>query len=163
MTEVDEDKLAKIRAALKWQQNLSLNELSQTTASSAEELMSAMAVLGSRGLVGFDLDFSAYFHRELPFDLSLVEGMHPRLRAAQKIVGDGELKVISREIDTVKIEVKGSDVKHIVTVDLKERTGRCTCQWYSKYQGARGSCKHILAAKLKLAADELTEEEAEVH
>lgn len=154
LTEVDEAKLARIRAALMWQQNLRLNDLSQTTDTTLEGLRVALAALGSRGLVGFDLDFDSYFHRELPFDMSLVESMHPRLKAAQKLLQEGGIRVINVEPEMLKIEAKGSEVKHIVTLDLKEQTIRCTCQWFSKHQGARGFCKHILAAKLKLADED---------
>lgn len=158
LTEVDEDKLARVRAALKWQQKLNLEELSASTQTTLEDLRIAMAALGSRGLVGYDLDFDSYFHRELPFDLSLVESMHPRLKAAQKLIDEDGVKVLSVEPGMLKIEAKGTDVKHIVTVDLNEKAFRCTCQWFSKYQGARGFCKHILATKLKLAAEEEPED-----
>ncbi len=166
LTEVQEEKLAGLRAALKWQQNLSLHDLSGATDTSADELMTALAVLGSRGLVGYDLDFGTYFHRELPFDMSLVENMHPRLKAAQKLLAEGGVRLLDAETDAdgdtkgdaaedrLRLEVKGSDVMHVVTLSPLDSSSRCTCQWFSKYQGARGVCKHILAARLKLAVDE---------
>ncbi len=166
LTEVQEEKLAGLRAALKWQQNLSLHDLSCATETSADELKTALAVLGSRGLVGYDLDFGSYFHRELPFDLSLVENMHPRLKAAQKLLAEGGVRLLDAETDAdgdtkgdaaedrLRLEVKGSDVMHVVTLSPLDSSSRCTCQWFSKYQGARGVCKHILAARLKLAVDE---------
>lgn len=166
LTEVQEENLSMLRAALKWQQNLSMGDLSRITGAGPEELKIALAVLGSRGLVGYDLDFGSYFHRELPFDLSLVESMHPRLQVAQKILTEGGVSLLDvvgdTEADTksdtgkdqLRLEVKGSAVMHVVTVYPRENAARCTCQWFSKYQGARGVCKHILAARLKLAVDE---------
>lgn len=154
LTELDEDKLAGIRAALKWQQDLQLNELAQITGSTVEQVRILLAALGSRGLVGFDLASGSYFHRELPFDLSLVDGMHPRLIAAQKLVTQNKVKQLADAPNQLNFEVQGSDTMHIITVHLGSGSFHCTCQWFSTYQGKRGLCKHILAAKLKLAEND---------
>lgn len=162
LTEIEEEKLALLRSALQWRQFLSEESLQQSCNMNSEALQNALAALGSRGLVGFDLSSNSYFHRELPFDLSLVESMHPRLKAAHKLVAtDGVIALTSSDNSnsTLQMEVRGSDVTHLVTA--KEDNWRCTCQWFSKYQSTRGLCKHILAAKLKQAlANTLDEEEA---
>ena len=46
------------------------------------------------GLVGFDLADSAYFHRELPFDLSLVEKLQPRLQNARKLLKANKVRIL---------------------------------------------------------------------
>ena len=53
-------------------------------------------VLGARGLVGFDLSSQAYFHRELPFDLSEVEKLQPRLKAARQILDNEQISLTRR-------------------------------------------------------------------
>lgn len=72
--------LAQIRGALNWQTNLSPESLSAKLNLDRESTENALQVLGSRGLVGYDLSNSSYFHRELPFDLTLVEELHPRMK-----------------------------------------------------------------------------------
>ncbi|MBX9939318.1 MAG: SWIM zinc finger domain-containing protein [Candidatus Obscuribacterales bacterium] len=165
LTEIEEEKLALLRSALQWHQFLSEESLQQSCNMNHDALQNALAALGSRGLVGFDLSSNSYFHRELPFDLSLVESMHPRLKAAHKLVATDGVKVLpsleSRK--EIQLEVRGSDVTHLVTG--YEESWRCTCQWFSKYQGTRGLCKHILAAKLSQAqkeSQELEEEEVQI-
>lgn len=154
LTEMDEDNLAKVRAALMWQQGLNPQELSTSVNCTTDDIVKALAILGSRGLVGYDLDTDSYFHRELPFDLSLVEGMHPRLLAAHKLFAKVVIKQIFADAQIVKFEVPGSEVPHIVTTDVCANSFHCTCQWFSKHRDTRGFCKHILAAKLSLASEE---------
>ena len=61
-----------------------------------DEVAAALNAAGSRGLVGFDLAEGAYFHRELPFDLTMVESLHPRLKDARKLVAGGGIRVTGR-------------------------------------------------------------------
>ncbi|MBP9136491.1 MAG: SWIM zinc finger family protein, partial [Chitinophagales bacterium] len=42
--------------------------------------------------------------------------------------------------------VKGTDSTHKVII--QDNQSKCTCQWWTSYQGNRGICKHILAVKL---------------
>jgi hypothetical protein len=44
------------------------------------------------------------------------------------------------------VEVAGTDVMHLVR--LRADGDKCTCAWFSKHQGQRGPCKHILAARM---------------
>jgi len=37
----------------------------------------------------------------------------------------------------------------IYPTDMRVENAKCTCAWYLKHQNSRGSCKHILAVKLK--------------
>ena len=65
--------IAKVRASLKWQSQLDPDNLAAALGLNAGEVSGALAVLGSRGLAGFDANAQQYFHRELPFDLARVE------------------------------------------------------------------------------------------
>jgi len=136
-----------VRAQLSWQSQLDSEILSQRTGLSEGDVQSALAVLGSRGLVGYDVGTGCYFHRELPFDLELVDQLQPRLKNAKKLLEEGKVELTQRRNnETMDFLVQGTDVKH--TVQLRANGDKCTCPWFSKYQGERGPCKHILAATL---------------
>ena len=137
--------LSKVRASLKWQSQLDAGRLAEDLELSEGEVSAALAVLGSRGLAGFDAGTRQYFHRELPFDLAKVEEMQPRLGNARKLVEDGLVRPV-RGADPGTFEVAGTGTVH--RVRLSEDRQSCTCPWFSKYQGQRGPCKHILAASL---------------
>jgi hypothetical protein len=127
-------------------------EISKHTQLTEVTVKQLLSVLGTRGLVGFDLRAGAYFHREMPFDLEQVEHMQPRLKAARLLVANGLVSVLPRNSDMNELEVQGTEVKHLVK--LGQTGNRCTCQWYSKYQGLRGPCKHIIASVITLRGDD---------
>jgi hypothetical protein len=137
-----------IHARLRWDSAIDIEKLSRATKATSEAVRAALCALGSRGLVGFDLESGCYFHRELPFDLSAVEKLQPRLRAAQKLVADGKVRIEFRDDQRTDAAVQGSGVEHCVRVTSGE--ARCTCPWFSKYQGSRGPCKHVLAVQMRL-------------
>jgi predicted nucleic acid-binding Zn finger protein len=64
-----------------------------------------------------------------------------KVRVHQR-VGDSEVEVL----------VAGSDVEHLVRLSAQQ--DRCTCPWFSKHQGERGPCKHVLAARLLIDGDD---------
>ena len=139
--------LSKVRASLKWQSQLDAGGLAGPLGLTEAEVESALAVLGSRGLAGFDATAGMYFHRELPFDLNKVEEMQPRLGNARKLVANGLVRCLSgSDLEAVTFEVQGTGTAHRVRLGVKEQS--CTCPWFSKYQGQRGPCKHVLAASL---------------
>jgi hypothetical protein len=148
----ERDRLLELaQGMLKWQAELRPGEFAANWNAEPAAVRQAMSALGSRGLVGFDVSRAAYFHRELPFDLSLVEELHPRLNSARKLVAEGGVKILRRDADGVEAEVPGTDVVH--RVRLSEAGDRCTCPWHAKHQGARGPCKHVLAVQI-LAEEE---------
>ena len=139
--------LANVRAQLSWQSEIDVSRLAEKLIVDSNDIENALAVLGSRGLAGFDVTKESYFHRELPFDLSEVETLQPRLKNARKLVDNGLVAYLSEgDNNEILYEVDGSGTKH--RVQLSEENDRCTCPWFSKYQGERGPCKHILAANL---------------
>ncbi|MDY0164897.1 MAG: SWIM zinc finger family protein [Thermoguttaceae bacterium] len=147
----------KIRAALKWEAVIDLDQLTAKTGASAEAVRRALAALGARGLVGFDLSEGAYFHRELPFDMALVEKLQPRLANARKLIAGGKVRAGARTAEEIEVFVAGSGVEH--RVRLLADDARCTCPWFAKHGTARGPCKHILAARILLAKIEETPDE----
>jgi SWIM zinc finger len=104
------------------------------------EVNRALVALGAAGKVGFDLAPSAFFHRVLPFDLSALEEMHPRLRDAAGLYEAGSVQLV----DDGAI-VRSDEVDYRVAFDADG--SRCTCAWYAKHRGERGPCKHVLAAE----------------
>jgi len=143
-----QESLPRIRQALKWNATIDSSAIALETGLSAPAVKAALAALGARGLVGFDLDAQAYFHRELPFDLSLLDEHQPRLQNARKLVADDRVKLSSTVDDQQEFFVGGTDVEHRVRVSAGG--SKCSCPWYSKHQGQRGPCKHILAAQIFL-------------
>jgi hypothetical protein len=132
-----------VRAALHWQSRLDERELAAKLALAPGAVSSALAVLGTRGLVGYDLAEGAYFHRSLPFDLSQVEALHPRLVAARKLVAAGAVSS-ARGGDEARV-ASGALVHR---VRFTEAGALCTCPWFARHRGQRGPCKHVLAATL---------------
>jgi hypothetical protein len=83
-----------------------------------------------------------YFHRVLPFDVSMHADWHPRLLDARELIKEGAVRVV--RVDPFEVAVASAGVEHRV----REVDGelRCTCPWFAKHQGSRGPCKHALAA-----------------
>ena len=139
--------LPSVQALLDWQTTLDPAEIAARTGHRVAQVEAALAVLGARGLAGFDASAGFYFHRRLPFDLDKVEQLQPRLRNARKLLEAGGVRVVEQPGDDAwDVEVQGTGVAHFVR--LRPDGDRCTCPWFSKHQGARGPCKHVLAARM---------------
>ncbi len=134
--------LLQVRASLNWDSGVDVERLAGELSVGPDEVRRALCVLGARGLAGFDATEGRYFHRELPFELAKVESLQPRLVAARKLLETGQIESLGQG----EYRAMGSDVPHFVR--LSESGGRCSCPWFSKHQGARGPCKHVLAAQL---------------
>lgn len=106
------------------------------------------AKLSAIGLLGFDLDENLFFYRRLPFKLSRIMSLNPRLKDAEKLLAENKVDIISAAAGRIEARVAGTGVNH--TVVLENENERCTCTWFSRHQGERGLCKHILAVKKKL-------------
>lgn len=146
MMQVDDDVvsavLSRVRAQLQWQAALDVKVLAHELNVSTNVANDALRIIGASGLAGYDVHGGHYFHRVLPFDLSMLEGLHPRLKDARSILAGAGVKVVSQI--PFDAEVRSGDVTHHV----REVDGelRCTCAWFAKHQGERGPCKHVLAA-----------------
>jgi hypothetical protein len=138
--------IAQVRANLKWQSHLDPDGLAASLGLDVREVEDALAVLGARGLAGFDANAQQYFHRELPFDLAKVEEMQPRLGNARQLVDEGKVRALGSDEEILAFAVQGTGTEH--RVRLSDEQDTCTCPWFSKHQGQRGPCKHILAASL---------------
>jgi len=104
--------------------------------------------LSAMGLLGFDLDENNFFYRRLPFKLERILSLNPRMKDAEKLLEENKVEIITKTDTRVEARVAGSGVSH--TVILEGEKERCTCTWFSRNQGERGNCKHILAVKKKL-------------
>jgi len=140
------DAVGRVRAALRWQARLTPDALAAEADVTPAAAASSLSVLGARGLVGFDVGEAAYFHRELPFDLELVEALQPRLLDARKLVDEAGVRIVSDTAETAEAYVRGTGVEHRVRANGEDY--RCTCPWFSRNQGERGPCKHILALQI---------------
>ena len=151
-----ETALPYVRDALRGKSRIDAARLASQLELKLPEVEAALAVLGARGLVGYDIVSGCYFHRELPFDMEKIESLQPRLKAARKLLAENKARVIQRtgsdDTLTAEVMVQGTDVEH--RVKLLPDGDKCTCPWYSKHQNERGPCKHILAARLLVDGDE---------
>ena len=152
--------LAAVRASLKWQSYIDAAAIATSLNTSRQEVENALAILGTRGLAGYDAGRQHYFHRELPFDLEKVEEMQPRLLNARKLIDAGKVRLLGTQAGVIALEVDGTGTVHRVRLaaDGTDRGAdsvgeHCTCPWFSKYQGQRGPCKHILASSLLVQGD----------
>lgn len=105
--------------------------------------------LSSMGLLGYDLSEKAHFYRRLPFKTERILSLNPRLKNAKKLIDNEEVEITERRADYVEAKVKGSGVLHKVIID--NHSQKCTCDWFTAYQGKRGICKHILAVKMTIS------------
>lgn len=141
-----EKHLARVRAALAWQSAIDSAALARELELDQVAVDTALAVLGTRGLAGYDVTSGHYFHRVLPFDLSQVEALQPRLLNARRLLAEGKVTSAGgKDSGSSDFIVRGSDVEHYVR--LRPEGDRCSCPWFSRYRGKRGPCKHLLAAQ----------------
>ncbi|SHG32167.1 SWIM zinc finger family protein [Flavobacterium johnsoniae] len=105
--------------------------------------------LSSMGLLGYDLSEKAHFYRRLPFKTERILSLNPRLKNAKKLIDNEEVEIVERKADYIEAKVKGSGVVHKVIIDNTSQ--KCTCDWFTAYQGKRGICKHILAVKMTIS------------
>jgi hypothetical protein len=104
--------------------------------------------LSAMGLLGYDVDDNNFFYRRLPFKLSRILSLNPRMKEAEKLLAENGVEIISQKGNRVEAKVAGTGVTHIVILDGEKE--RCTGTWFSRHQGERGLCKHVLAVKKKL-------------
>jgi len=104
--------------------------------------------LSAMGLLGYDLDDNQFFYRRLPYKLNRILSLNPRLKDAEKLLADNKVEIVSKTASRIEARVAGTGVTH--TVVLEGEQERCTCTWYSRHQGERGLCKHVLAVKKKI-------------
>ncbi len=138
--------LPRVQASLTWNATIDSDALARRLKSPPEDVTAALRVLGTRGLVGYDLASHRYFQRVLPFDLSLVESLHPRLLDARKLVAAGGIRILSQAGDKIEATVPGTGVEH--RVRLSDDGARCSCPWFAKHLESRGPCKHVLAVQI---------------
>jgi SWIM zinc finger len=105
--------------------------------------------LSAMGLLGYDLDDNQFFYRRLPFKLSRILSLNPRMKDAEKLLAEDKVEITLRTDNRVEAKVAGSGVYHTVILDGENE--RCTCTWFSRHQGERGLCKHVLAVKKKIS------------
>ncbi len=104
------------------------------------------ANLSSMGLLGYDIAERTHFYRRLPFKTERILSLNPRLKNAKKLIDNEDIVIIKRTSNYIEANVKGTGVSHRIIIDGD--TQRCTCDWFTAYQGKRGICKHILAVKM---------------
>lgn len=137
------DIIARVRGALSWEHTVDVDALAAGLHVERDLVEDALRVLGTSGLVGYDLVARRYFHRVLPFSMDSIADFNPRLVDARALVAAGAVVV---DADSNGAVVHSGDVDYRVRVVDDDET--CTCPWFAKHQGERGPCKHVLAFDL---------------
>jgi SWIM zinc finger len=106
------------------------------------------ASLSSMGLLGYDISERTHFYRRLPFKTERILSLNPRLKNAKKLLDNDDIEIVVHQTNYVEAKVKGSGVIHKVIIEGENQ--RCTCDWFTAYQGKRGICKHILGVKMMI-------------
>lgn len=145
MEEIDEESLSRLNNFSYANQAFSPTLLPIRIGKEADDTAKLTAKLSAMGLLGYDLDSHQYFYRQLPFKLSRILTLNPRLKGAKKLLENNQVKITFNERGKIEARVAGSGVQHLVIIE--KGNAKCTCQWYSKHQGERGDCKHVLAVK----------------
>jgi SWIM zinc finger len=143
----DSQKITELRAKLKWQSSLDASSLAEELGRKKADVETSLALLAALGLVGFELETSTYFHRELPFRLDEVTALHPRLVDARKLIEQHHVH------DLVTIDERTSahvDAGNAGSYDVSIHADdfRCSCPWFGKHGKDRGPCKHVLAVQI---------------
>ncbi|NSL90363.1 SWIM zinc finger family protein [Chitinophaga sp. Mgbs1] len=118
---------------------------------SFQQIDNLTARLAAMGLLGYDTADNTWFYRRLPFRLSRLLSLNPRMKGAEQLLTTGGVTIIAKDKVRTEARVAGTVVTH--TVILESGKDKCTCTWFSRNQGERGDCKHILAVKKKLSGD----------
>jgi hypothetical protein len=132
---------------LGWDPVIDLAALTAAAGLPPERVRTALAALAVSGAVGYDLADGAYFRRELPLGAA-AERVSPRLAGARDLIATGQVTLTDGG-------ARSGD--HRVRFGQPQAPGgppddTCTCPWWGKYRGARGPCKHVLAASIALGA-----------
>ena len=141
---VDEAAVEAVARSLRWSGGVDVGAVAREAALSEGAVESALAVLGSRGVAGYDAAEGRYFHRVLPFDRGRVGANQPRLKAAGPLAP--RVTVLKRDGVSVDASVPGSGGASYL-VRLRPDGDRCNCPWGVRHAGERGPCKHVLAAR----------------
>lgn len=136
-----------VSALLAFDPRIDVARLAREASLTAPRVLAALDLLASSGQVGYDLGAGAYFHRPLPVRADALATLHPRLAAARALAGSGGVTTLGA--GGARVRSGGTD--YVVRLaDAPGQGDRCTCPWYARHRGARGPCKHVLAARLAL-------------
>lgn len=130
-----------VAVLLAWEPRVDIDDLARQAGLTPQRVRAALTRLGTAGRIGYDTAEAAYFHRELPYDAERAEKHNPRLLAARTLVAAGAVR-LEGDLATVTVD------DHIHRVRFDGGVLSCTCQWWAKYRGGRGPCKHALAVRI---------------
>lgn len=140
--------LAQVRATLAWQSKIEIAATARRLGLRDTDIVSALSLLATQGLVGFDPHERSFFHRELPFDRAKIENLHPRLKEARELLANGAVTIEKQENGVDRASVRSAAVAHRVRLDAG--AFHCTCVWHARTGGESGPCKHVLATMLAI-------------
>jgi hypothetical protein len=141
-----------IGALLAWDPTIDVDALASSAGLPARRVRAALAQLGASGRVGYDVAEAGYFHRVLPYSADAAARLNPRLVGARRLVADGAVGAFAGDATEGRVLVTSGEERYQVRI-VDSQPVSCTCQWWGRYRGDRGPCKHVLAAMLRLHAN----------
>ncbi|HIW90549.1 MAG TPA: SWIM zinc finger domain-containing protein [Candidatus Corynebacterium avicola] len=148
-----------VAAILAFEPVINVARLGGDTGLPGERVVDALAYLAAGGRVGWDNyegdRTGMFFHRELPLDPEQVTKDNPRLVAARRLLECGDIEPVTDTPGTYTVTATGGDY-------YRTSRQRCSCQWYLRYRGLRGPCKHMLAVQLT-EEDSGEKQEGQIH
>lgn len=139
----------RVRSWMGPRENLDPREAATQLGLRVSEVTSVFAALATVGLAGFDAASGYYYQRALPFVAGQIEKFQPRFRNAHRLLENARVELLKPIADGGKYaeaKVVGDHCDYFVKLHPDGDT--CTCPWYSRYQGSRGLCKHVLAVRI---------------
>ncbi|WP_203902915.1 SWIM zinc finger family protein [Virgisporangium aliadipatigenens] len=146
LADAEDEDAELIGSLLAWDPTVDVAVLAARADIPVERTRAALIRLGTAGQVGYDVSEAAYFHRVLPYDATRAARDNPRLVAARALVEAGAVEAGDGAVATVRSGERAYRVRR----DGAAFT--CTCEWWGRYRGGRGPCKHALAVSLAGAA-----------
>jgi len=143
VADVEQETIREVSSMLSFEPRIDPVRLASQAGLSETGIQPILGALASFGQLGFDFDAAAYFHRPFPMRDESLSDLHPRFADAQKLIED---RRVSLDGDSSYL-VLSVDAEYSVVLGVHAAEDRCTCLWYTKYRGARGPCKHALAAR----------------
>lgn len=135
-----------------------LEELARVTEAGRDELLGSLVELAKQGQLVFDYATARYRYRSiLPAPIAVVTGPDDERVAAQRLLGEGAVRVERQEAAPggrllVVGKVGDTSCEAMLDADGRFVRARCTCSHFHRNGLRAGPCRHLFA--LRVAFDE---------
>lgn len=127
-----------------------IEQLSEISEISKNELIQCLENLSINGILGFNSEKQKYFYRVLPF----ADKLNSRFENSKNILKKSDIDIEEIEKNDNRLFIKGwvqgINSKYYTYVNINNsyiENAQCNCSWFIKNELKRGPCKHILALR----------------